>query len=143
MRYNYYNVLGVTSSADFAVLRKAYRAKAMECHPDRFGGDPAKANEFKLLVEAFNVLTDPAKRRSHDIALGVAEEWSARAPAEMGYYPEDEGAILDTLADDILEELIVGNTLDAKDTTLATLMLDLKKTEVFCLFGEYLQKYDI
>ena len=134
---NYYEVLGVQEDADFDRIRRAYRSRAMACHPDRFGGDSEKAEEFKVVVEAFNVLSDPLSRRSHDIALGAkVKAGRPTSPAfEMGVYPEDEGAILDTLADDILEELIVGNVLP-HGTSLATLMLDLEQTEQFCLFRE-------
>lgn len=129
---NYYDVLGVREDAGFGALRKAYRRRAMECHPDRFAGDTDKAEEFRHVVEAFNVLSDPIGRRSHDISLGA----KAAAPAfEMGVFPEDDGAILDTLADDILEELIVGNVLP-HGTSLQTLMLDLEQTKQFCLFRE-------
>jgi curved DNA-binding protein CbpA len=134
---NYYNVLCIEADAEFDALKKAYRKRAMECHPDRHDGDAGKAEEFKVVVAAFNVLSDPGKRRAHDLALGMEE--SAPPPSaafEMGSYPEDSGAILDTLADDILEELIVGNSLNSADTTLATLMLDLEQTDQFCMFRE-------
>lgn len=134
---NYYEVLRVPEDANFEMLRKAYRARAMACHPDRFAGHPKKEEEFKLVVEAFNVLSDPLSRRHHDLELGArVEDLHTASPAfEMGSYPEDERAILDTLADDILEELIVGNALP-RDTSLQTLMLDLEQTEQFCLFRQ-------
>ncbi|MFU8781020.1 MAG: DnaJ domain-containing protein [Kiritimatiellia bacterium] len=135
---SYYHVLGVAPDADFSALRKAYRARAMASHPDRHGGDAGKTDEFKRIVEAFNVLSDPLKRRAHDSQLGIATGSSGARSSDfsMGYSPEDEHAILDTMADDILEELIVGNHLHPHNTTLATLMLDLEKTEQFCLFRE-------
>ncbi len=132
---NYYQFLGIETNAEFTELRKAYRSRAMECHPDRFGGDPKKAEEFKLLVEAFNVLSDPLSRRNYDMSLGIVEETIPSAAFEKGYYPEDSGAILDTLADDILEELVVGNVVP-EDASLQTLMKDLERTEQFCLFRE-------
>ncbi len=135
---NYYRVLRVEPHAEFPELRRAYRRLAMACHPDLHGGDAGKADDFKRLVEAFNVLSDPVKRHAHDQALGVlSDKQGGRSPLyEMGFSPEDEGSILDTLADDILEELIVGNRLSPEQTTLATLMLDLARTEQFCLFRE-------
>jgi len=133
---NYYNVLGVRQDAGFAELRKAYRARAMECHPDRFGGDEDKAEQFKIVGIALNTLSDPFRRRNYDLSLGEPEEARPVSPPfSMGRCPEDEGAILDTLADDILEELIVGNVVP-RDTSLQTLMLDLEQTDRFCLFRE-------
>jgi curved DNA-binding protein CbpA len=135
---SYYEVLRVDSDADFSALRRAYRNRAMECHPDRYDGDAVKADEFKLLVEAFNVLTDPVKRQQHDHELGLSADHTTESPLQfdMGFYPEDEDSILGTLADDILEELIVGNSLHPHETSLATLMMDLERTEQFCLFRE-------
>ncbi len=134
---NYYHVLCVEPDSEFGTLKRAYRKRAMECHPDRHGGDAAMEEKFKVVVEAFNVLSDPGKRRAHDLELGMGESAAALSAAfEMGHYPEDSGAVLDTLADDILEELIVGNSLSTADTTLATLMLDLEQTDQFCMFRE-------
>ncbi len=134
---NCYKVLKIDPSAEFSALRRAYRTKAMACHPDRFGGDSSKTEEFKRLVEAFNILTDPVQRSAHDLKIGLGDgRLSSSLAFDMGSTPEDASAILDTLADDILEELIVGNHLNVNDTTLATLMLDLEQTEQFCLFRE-------
>lgn len=127
---SHYDILGVEASADFVALKKAYYRSAMSCHPDRFGGDPLKAEEFKRVVMAFNVLSDPLTRARYDATVMA----KAGRPAPALSYAEDD-AILDTLADDILEEMIVGNTLP-RNTSLQTLMLDLERTERFCLFRE-------
>lgn len=132
---DYYAILGVPSHAEFGVLRRSYRRRAMQCHPDRFGGDQAKEEQFKELVEAFDVLSDPVSRRNYDLSLGIVDEVAETMAGVDEVLPEDEGAILDTLADDILEELIVGNTMP-EGSSLQTLMLDLERTERFCLFRE-------
>lgn len=124
---DHYAVLGVEPVADFTALRKAYRARAMDCHPDRHGGSAAKTEEFKRLGEAFNVLSDPVARRDYDLERGTALDAEVLA--------EDREAILDTAVDDILEELIVGNTMP-RGTSLQTIMLDLEQTDRFCLFRE-------
>src|SRR3990167_2315178 len=60
---DYYEVLGVgkTSSAD--EIKKAFRRKAVEHHPDKEGGDEAK---FKEINEAYEVLKDEKKRQRYD-----------------------------------------------------------------------------
>lgn len=121
---NPYKILGVENTCDFRTLKRAYYRRAMECHPDRFSGDPAKAEEFKRLAEAFNLLSDPVSRMRYDAATSPSS-----------FQPIEEDAILDTVADDILEEMIVGNSIPV-DTSLQTLMLDLERTEQFCLFRE-------
>ena len=67
MKYkDYYAVLGVPRDADLDQIKKAYRKKAMEVHPDRHGGDKAKEAEFKKLNEAYSVLSDPQKKAHYD-----------------------------------------------------------------------------
>lgn len=124
----YYNILGVPIDCQFQELKRAYFTKAKECHPDRHGGSRIKEEEFKILVQAFDTLSDPLKREKYDLAIGLRNSVSDKVqPA--GY------SIMDTPADDTLEEIIVGNDPPAK-ATMATLFMDLKKTEVFMLFRE-------
>jgi hypothetical protein len=136
-RSDYYKILGAERGDDFAALKRAYYRRAKACHPDRHAGSPEKEEEFKLLVEAFDVLSDPARRREYDARLPELASSSTRPgdlPNEL-HFGFDEGAILDSHADDILEEMIVGNTLP-RNATLQTLMLDLERTERFCRFRE-------
>ncbi|MBO4630331.1 MAG: DnaJ domain-containing protein [Lentisphaeria bacterium] len=118
---NHYERLGISREADFSVLKKAYYRRARECHPDRFGNAPEKAEEFKLLVEAFATLSDPEKRRQYDAVLFSAPAFTVIPGCEI---------IMDSEADDTLEELMVGND-PPRGTTLFTLFRDLEKTYVF------------
>jgi curved DNA-binding protein CbpA len=69
---NYYDVLGVSRDTSESEVRVKFRLLAREGHPDRFR-DPAekKAAEerFQLLTEAVNVLTNPARRKAHNLEL--------------------------------------------------------------------------
>ncbi|MCL6439078.1 MAG: J domain-containing protein [Rubrobacteraceae bacterium] len=67
-RVNYYEVLGVSRNASQEEIHEAYRRLAKERHPDR-GGSP---EEFSLLQEAHEVLSDPERRRRHDEELDLA-----------------------------------------------------------------------
>lgn len=63
---DYYEVLGVARDAKADDIKKAYRKKAMEHHPDRNKDNTDSARLFKEAAEAFDVLKDPDKRARYD-----------------------------------------------------------------------------
>ena len=62
---DYYEVLGVSSSASDEEIRKAFRKLALEYHPDR-NKDPDAVDRFKEVNEAYQVLTNSEKRSRYD-----------------------------------------------------------------------------
>ncbi len=62
---DYYDVLGVSSNDSEEEIRKAFRKKAMEYHPDR-NRNPDAEEKFKEINEAYQVLTDSKKRTQYD-----------------------------------------------------------------------------
>src|SRR5947209_18493595 len=73
---DYYEILGVSRSASDADIKKAFRKLAREFHPD-VAKDKKRAEErFKEINEAYEVLSDPAKRKKYD-ELGA--DWKSGA----------------------------------------------------------------
>ena len=63
---DYYDILGVARDADADAIKKAYRKRALESHPDRNPGDAEAESRFKQAAEAYEVLSDPQKRQRYD-----------------------------------------------------------------------------
>ncbi len=66
MKRDYYEVLGVSQSADASTIKKAYRKLAKKYHPDSNVGDASAAEHFKEVNEAYDVLGDEKKRKLYD-----------------------------------------------------------------------------
>jgi len=67
---DYYKILEVSKDASQEELKKSYRRLAMIYHPDRNEGDKKSEEKFKEIVEAYEVLSNPAKRAEFDSFFG-------------------------------------------------------------------------
>ncbi len=65
---DYYEILGIPKQANEAVVRAAFRTKSLALHPDR-NPDPDATEEFKLVTEAYEILSDQEARAAYDEAL--------------------------------------------------------------------------
>ena len=87
-------------------------------------------------MNAFDVLSDPDKRKQYDQYLLLTEGMPKDGgQSTFTFTPQAGSSVMDTLADDILEELIVANYVP-ENATIQTLMRDLEKTETFMAFRE-------
>lgn len=76
---DHYEALGVPRNADAEQIRKAYRKKAKECHPD--AGSGADISAFHAAQEAYEELKDPGRRRAYDQELRQRENPRPRREA--------------------------------------------------------------
>lgn len=68
-----YDIIGVQPTATQDEIKRAYRKKAMQLHPDRNPDDPEATEKFQQLSDAYDILKDPAKRERYD-KFGNGEE---------------------------------------------------------------------
>lgn len=77
---DYYSVLGVPADADGDTIKREYRRLAKECHPDLNPGDKSAEARFKMIGEAWDVLSDPDKRSKYDAERVQKKTGAKRKP---------------------------------------------------------------
>ena len=85
---DYYEVLEVPKTATAEEIKKAYRKKAIQYHPDKNPGDKEAEEKFKEAAEAYEVLSDPQKRQRYD-QFGMAGMQGAGGFSGGGMSMED------------------------------------------------------
>ena len=80
---DYWSLLGLGPEADADQLKRAFRREARRWHPDLNGNDPVAEERFKLVNEAYAVLSDPRRRRAWE--QGDREGRRDRDPFEQGF----------------------------------------------------------
>ena len=68
---DYYDILGINKKATPEEIKKAYRTLAMKYHPDRNQGDKNSEAKFKEVNEAYDVLSDPKKKKMYDVIFMI------------------------------------------------------------------------
>lgn len=87
---DYYEILGVRRDASAEEIRKAYRRLARKYHPDLNPGDKAAEERFKVVQEAYDVLSDPKKRQMYD-TYGFYSESGFPGAGQPGAGPQGFG----------------------------------------------------
>ena len=110
---DYYEVLGISRSADADEIKKAYRKLAKKYHPDSNSGNAAAEQKFKEITEAYTILNDPEKRKLYDQYGHRAFDGSM--PGEDGFtgqYKGPEGTYREYHFNDENMEDIFGSMFD-------------------------------
>jgi len=82
---DYYKTLGVSPTADAKEIKKEYRRLARQYHPDVNPGDKAAEARFKEINEAYEVLSDPEKRRKYDELRQNYQRWQQVGGQPAGF----------------------------------------------------------
>jgi len=84
MQNDLYEILGVSRDATSEEMKRAFRRRAMECHPDQNPDDPEAEERFKQLQEAYRTLSDPQERAYYD-RTGRTGSHRASGPFDFGF----------------------------------------------------------
>ena len=84
VKRDYYDVLGIDRNADEKTIKKAYRKLAKKYHPDTNAGNPDATDKFKEVNEAYDILSDPKKKKMYDQFGHAAFEAGADPGADAG-----------------------------------------------------------
>lgn len=95
----HYDTLKVSRDAPIEVIRAAYRALCLKHHPDRHPEDAGAADTMRLLNRAYEVLSDPERRREYDACIRQSEAepsrmgWSSMSVVQPAHVGPEQGMV--------------------------------------------------
>lgn len=102
---NLYEILEISNTASDSAIKTSYRRLARKYHPDLNGGDEFCINKFKEITEAYEILSDPEKKKNYDILRGFYYEKSRTkyTEASKAYKETTKDENISNIFNDILE----------------------------------------
>ena len=79
---DYYEILGISSKSNYDEIRKAYHKMALKTHPDKCNDTDAE-QKFRNVVEAYEILSDPVKRRRYDLSRKLNDAYDFQLPPDI------------------------------------------------------------
>jgi curved DNA-binding protein CbpA len=86
--FNAYELLDVKTNASNAEIKKAYKQKALEFHPDKHGNSAPANKLFQMITTAKDLLLNPSARLNHDYAHGIKQKPIITPEPEVIYINE-------------------------------------------------------